>query len=275
MTEQSSYLMENREEILRLELKTEEESLRRQAAWCGVSPGLRVLDAGCGPGKTTAILQRMLQPGGSILGLDYSRERVEHAQAHYGGLAGVSFDVHDLRTPLEGFGTFDLIWTRFVLEYNRKESPRIIRNLAAALDPGGWLCLLDLDYNCLSHYPMPRPLERMLFSLASLMEQEFNFDPYVGRKMYTYLYDAGLADLQVDMLPHHLIYGDAKAVDVFNWLKKAEITSGKAGALFEGYPGGKDAFFQDFKSFFHDPRRFTYTPLILCKGRRPRNPLTT
>ena len=58
----TSYLMENSEEALRLELKTDPEAVRSQANWCGVEPGMSVLDAGCGPGKVTSILYKMIQP---------------------------------------------------------------------------------------------------------------------------------------------------------------------------------------------------------------------
>ena len=47
------------------------------------------------------------------------------------------------------------------------------------------------------------------------------------------------------------------------------MASIKAKALFDDYPGGSDGFIKDFNEFFHDPRRFTYTPLILCTGRKP------
>ena len=35
---------------------------------------------------------------------------------------------------------------------------------------------------------------------------------------------------------------------------------------FTEYSGGYDEFFGEFKDFFADPRRFTYTPLIICRG---------
>ena len=38
-------------EAIRLEVKTDPQALQRQALWCGVKPGMRVLDAGCGAGK--------------------------------------------------------------------------------------------------------------------------------------------------------------------------------------------------------------------------------
>jgi len=58
----TAYLMENSEEALRLELKTDPEAVHIQAKWCGVQPGMHILDAGCGPGKVTSILYKMTQP---------------------------------------------------------------------------------------------------------------------------------------------------------------------------------------------------------------------
>jgi len=268
----SSYLMENSEEALRLELKTDPEAVRSQASWCGVRPGMHVLDAGCGPGKVSAILYKMIQPRGKVLAVDYSEERIQYAKKHYASPSGIEFRLHDLRHPLEETGSFDLIWVRFVLEYNRVESFEIIRNLDAVLKPGGSLCLLDLDYNCLSHYPLPANMEKILLELMKLLEIRFNFDAYAGRKLYSYVYDLGYHNVALQLLPHHLFYGKVKTEDIFNWVKKVEVVSVKAKELFEDYPGGRSGFFEDFKSFFLSPRRFTYTPLILCKGTKPSLP---
>ena len=269
MSRAKSYLMENLEEIVRLEIKTDPEAVRKQALWCGLKPGLRVLDAGCGPGKVTSILCEMIQPAGSILGFDFSEDRINYAKEHYGKKIGIDFQSHDMRDPLNGVGQFDLIWARFLLEYFRLESADIVRNLTACLKPGGTLCLLDLDHNSLNHYELPPGMEGVLFGAMKLVEQEFDFDPYSGRKLYSYLYDLGYQDIQMDLVAHHLIYGKIKDEDIFNWKKKVEIASTKTGELFENYPGGYDAFFSDFKRFLLDPRRFIYTPLILCKGMKP------
>ena len=263
------YLMENETESLRLEVKTKPQAVRKQALWCGIKPGLRVLDAGCGPGKVTSILKEMIQPGGTILGVDYSEKRISHAKKHYGKKSGVEFQLHDLRDPLEGVGQFDLIWVRFVLEYNLLESREIVRNLTANLKPDGYLCLLDLDHNCLSHYQLPTKVEKVLFDLMAKLEQEYNFDPYSGRKLYSYLYELNYQNIQVDVNTHNLIYGNISKAELFNWTKKAEVASEKTRQLFEKYPGSADSFISDFIEFFSDPKRFTYTPLILCKGMKP------
>ena len=269
MRQKHPYLMENEEESIRLDVKTDPDAVRKQALWCDVKSGLRVLDAGCGPGKTTSILHAMVEPKGSIVGVDYSPERIAYAKKFYGGRPGIDFELHDLREPLQNMGMFDIIWVRFVLEYHREESLDIVRNLRALLKPGGCLCLIDLDYNCLSHYEMPAPMDALLPKLMAYLDEKYNFDTYAGRKLYSYLYDEGYEDVQVELMAHHLIYGEAREADIFNWLKKVEVSAGKLESLFSNYPGGAPAFAADFKKFFLDPRRFTYTPLIMCKGTRP------
>ena len=264
-----TYLMDNLEEEIRLEIKTNPDEIRQQAIWCGIKPGLSVLDAGCGPGKTSSILHEMIQPGGSLLGIDYAEQRIAYARKHYGGKPGLEFLLHDLRNPLNLKDMFDLIWVRFVLEYNLAESIKIVKNLTTCLKPGGHLCLMDLDYNCLSHYEMPNTIEEVLTKLIKTISTQFNFDPYAGRKLYSYLYDLGYKNIHMHLTGHHLIYGKARQVDVYNWTKKIDMVSEKLKKVFDDYPGGNKAFSKDFNDFFINPRRFSYTPLILCKGIKP------
>ncbi len=261
----NAYLMENPDEEVRLEWKTDPETMQRQATWCGIKPGMRVLDAGCGTGKTSKLLYDMVQPGGEVVGIDLSEKRIACARENYQG-ERLSFQVCDLTKPLARIGKFDAIWVRFVLEYFLKESRLIVQNLSECLSAGGYLCLLDLDHNCLSHYGLSTEMEATLAKLMRATEK-LNFDPYCGRKLYSYLYDIGLHDITSDLMAHHLIYGKLRDVDAFNWAIKLYVTGKKTEKVFEGYPGGFTSFFSDFQTFFADPRRFTYTPLIMCKGR--------
>lgn len=265
------YLMENPQEAHRLDIKTDIDAVRQQALLCGIKPGVRVLDGGCGSGKTTTVLCSLVQPGGQAVGVDFAPDRIEFARGSYEKQEGIEFHLMDLRGDLGSLGAFDFIWIRFVLEYYLQGAVDIIENATRSLKPGGTLCLLDLDYNCLSHYPLPDQMERILKKIVARMAGKYNFDAFVGRKLYTYLYDLGFKDINVHMIPHHLIFDELKSSDDFNWIKKVEMASRKAGDLFDGYPGGYQGFFTDFNAFFHDPRRFTYTPLIVCTGKKPEN----
>lgn len=264
----SEYLMENKDEAVRLDIKTDDEAVRRQAAWLGIGPGARVLDLGCGSGHTSALLHELVQPGGAVVGLDFSDERLAYARATFGSRPGLDFVKMDILKPLDELGEFDFIWTKFVLEYFKAEAPSIIAGLSERLRPGGRLCALDLDHNCLNHYPMPERLNQKFAEALALLERDFNFDPYLGRKLYTYLYDAGYVDIRLDLSAHHLIYGQVRDQDDYNWIKKVDMLNVRAPQLFADYPAGFAGFRADFIAFFRDPRRFTYTPLIMCQGRK-------
>jgi ubiquinone/menaquinone biosynthesis C-methylase UbiE len=261
--------MENPKEAVRLHVKTDPEALRNQAIWCGVQPGIRILDAGCGSGKASAILHEMIQPNGSLLAIDSSTKRITYAKKNFGGQTGLEFRVCDFTHSLDELGQFDLIWMRFILEYFRNNAFEILNNLTACLKPGGFLCLLDLDHNGLNHYPLPDGMGAIMDRLMERLEAGYNFDPYAGRKLYTYLYDLSYTDIQVQLLPHHLIYGALKPEDHYNWIMKLSVISQKVFGLFEDYPGGQDGFFDDFSKFLNDPRRFIYSPLIMAKGKKP------
>jgi len=73
----------------------------------------------------------------------------------------------------------------------------------------------------------------------------------------------------VSMSPHHLIFGQLDEVDEYNWRKKLEIAVKNSGYPFREYEDGYDGFRRAFKRFFSNPRRFTYTPVITCRGRKP------
>jgi trans-aconitate methyltransferase len=97
-----------------------------------------VLDAGCGTGKLTQLLLQNL-PRGHVIGLDVSRNMVQHARAGLKPEFGerVEFVAADLvalpfRNAFDGiFSTASFHW---VLDHDL-----LFRNLFSSLRPGGWL----------------------------------------------------------------------------------------------------------------------------------------
>lgn len=261
------YLMENEEEALRLELKTDAASLRSQALWAGIKPGMRVADIGCGCGITTFLLHGLVQPGGTVVGIDASECRIEYAGHRYGNEA-INFQRRDMLQPLDDLGTFDFVWVRFVLEYFLRDARAIVKNISRIVKPGGILCLIDLDHNCLNHYGIPPRLEKTLFDIMTSLQEKADFDPYAGRKLYSHLYELGYTDIDVAVSAHHLIFGELREADSFNWLKKVETAPRKIGYSFPEYGGGYEEFIREFQRFFNDPGRFTYSPIISCRGRK-------
>jgi ubiquinone/menaquinone biosynthesis C-methylase UbiE len=269
MEKPSDYLMESKDEIERLEKKTDLQVLQQQARWAGIQPGMRVVDIGCGAGITTRALFEMVQPGGTAVGVDMSDERIAHATRKY-GTAGLSFVRYNVLEPITGLGEFDFVWVRFFLEYHRSRAFEVVQNLSHIMAPNGILCLIDLDYNCLSHFSMPERLLAAMRGIVRKLEETADFDPYAGIKLYSFLYDLGFEEIDVTLASHHLIYGELKALDAFNWSKKLEVAVLRSGYDFSEFAGGYQEFAEEFRKFFSHPRRFSYTPVIACRGRRPK-----
>ncbi|MCU0822010.1 MAG: class I SAM-dependent methyltransferase [Spirochaetes bacterium] len=260
--------MKDRDQIKRLDIKTDPAAIKERARSCGIGPGARVLDVGCVSGKVSSILHELVQPDGEIVGIDQSPERIKYAAENFGN-KGIDFKVMNILGPLDELGEFDFVWVQFFLEFFRAEAPEIIKKLSSCLKPNGYLCLLDLDNNCLCHYGFPEQINTVITKIIESSARNHNFDPFIGRKLYTYIYDAGYRDIEVNLTAHHLIYDEIKPEDEFNWIKKVELAARMAGDEIKKYPGGFDSFFEDYKKFLRDHRRFIYSPLIMCKGKRP------
>ena len=261
------YLMESDDEALRLDIKTDAALVEEQALWAGIKPGMRIADLGCGAGKTTFHLNRLVQPNGQSVGVDIGEQRIEYARKYYSD-EGIEYVTGDIRQPLDQLGHFDFIWIRFVLEYYSKDSFDIVKNISQHLKPGGILCLIDLDCNCLRNFGLSQRLENAMVQIMKKLETNFNFDPYVGIKLYSYVFDLGYEDIDVRVTPHNLIYGDLREKDSFNWFKKVEIAGRHSGFQFDEYEGGYKEFYEEFKAYFSSRRRFTYTPMVWCRGCR-------
>ncbi len=261
------YLMEDPLEVERLERKTDPEAVLRQARWAGLEAGMRVADIGCGPGLTSHVLYEAVQPGGEVVGFDFSEERIRHACKRY-HQAGLSFVRQDFFGELDAPASFDFVWARFVLEFHRSRALQLAANLDRLVRPGGLLCLIDLDYNCLTHEGLPERLNATIREVVTSLQEHADFDPYAGRRLYGHLCDLGYEEIRVEMASHHLIYGVLSDAERYNWERKVLVAARRSGCGFARYPGGFEEFAAEFSVAFHDPRRFTYTPLIACCGRK-------
>jgi len=268
MLQEFEYPMESDVEANRLDVKTVERDVEKQAVWGGLKIGDRIADICCGSGKTTSILFNLASPGGSAVGIDASEKRIAYAKEHYAA-DGIEFKVRNVKESLEDLGLFDFVWIRLALEYFKAEAFDVVQNASRIVRPGGILCLIDLDNNSLNHYCPPPRLGRTLHELSRKAEEMANFDPYAGAKLFSHLQRLGYEDIDVDVRAHHLIIGELKERDRYNWQIKIQMAAEGLHYDFKEYPGGAAEFISEFFTFFSRPERFTYTPLIMCKGRRP------
>ena len=98
----------------------------------------RILDAGCGNGRVTALLRRYAPAATEIVGIDLSAAHV--ARANLDGLPNVTVHEGDLLGDLAHLGSFDLIYCQEVLHHT--SDPRgAFLNLCRRLSPGGEIAI--------------------------------------------------------------------------------------------------------------------------------------
>lgn len=265
---QDNYFMESAAETLRLETKTDPALVLQQARWAGLHPGMRVIDVGCGSGKTTATLLEAVTPDGQAVGIDVFDERLAFARAHYAN-RGISFVRANVLEELEDLGPFDFVWCRFLFEYYREQGETLFCGLDRLVRPGGILCLVDLDYNCMNYDGLPPRLDRAVREILRGLEAATGFDPYAGRRLYGRLYDHGYTEIDVQVGAYNLLFGTAEESVMQNWRQKLLMAIEKSGCSLTLYPDGAAEFFAEFEAYFNHPRRFSYTPIIACRGRKP------
>lgn len=108
-----------------------------------IRAGARVLDFGCGFGETSLDLGRMVGPSGEVLGLDCTHAFLEIAERErdQAGLAQVRYALGDAQVYPLPAGHYDLAFARFGVMFF-ESSVRALRNIHAALAPGGKVALI-------------------------------------------------------------------------------------------------------------------------------------
>lgn len=100
----------------------------------------RVLDIGCGDGKISASIARLV-PKGSVVGVDSSPDMIEYARSAFppDENPNLSFAVEDAsRLPYRG--EFDVVFSTAALHWVRDHRP-VLAGIQASLKPGGRLLI--------------------------------------------------------------------------------------------------------------------------------------
>lgn len=259
--------MESSSEADRLLAKSDESTTREQLILTGLRPKMKALDAGGGAGFVTRIMADIVGSSGEAHLADLSEDRLSAARAHTSDYKNCFFHQTDLGHLRLQNDQFDYAFCRFVFEY-LKNQEQVLAEMIRVVKPGGKVVVGDLDYNMLNHYPADKARDEKLQELIHQLQTTGRWDPYAGRRLYTQFYRAGLRDIKVHLLPHHLIYGQITERDYNNM--KAKLDQMKklqqSGEIQLSYDMSE--FASSFLSFFETQERFTYTTLILVEAQK-------
>jgi SAM-dependent methyltransferase len=161
-----------------------------------LTPGVSVLDCGCGPGSITLGIARAVQPG-FVTGIDFGASQIERATAcaTEEAVSNVTFRVADCYAlPFED-NTFDRIFSNALLEH-LSDPVRAVKELHRTLKPGGIIGICGPDWGGFLLSPPSVELARAVEAYTSLQIRNGG-DVHVGRKLGDHLAAAGFAAVQM------------------------------------------------------------------------------
>jgi ubiquinone/menaquinone biosynthesis C-methylase UbiE len=157
----------------------------------GVTPGMRVLDVGCGSGDVSMLLAELVGPDGAVTGVDMNPAILEAARARAAGagLANVSYLAGDL-TDLRLDEPVDALTGRFILLY-LKEPAAVVRALSRLVRSGGVVSFQEYNMTrARSAPPTPVAARGMSWIIGAIRAAGLN--PDLGEQVASILRDAGL-----------------------------------------------------------------------------------
>lgn len=115
-----------------------------------------VLDIGCGPGNSTAVLEQTF-PGARILGVDSSPAMIDSARSAHPAL---EFEVFDATSSFDALpGPFDLVFSNACIQWV-PDNEGVIRRMMGALAHGGTLAVqVPINANTTPHLCIRRVVE--------------------------------------------------------------------------------------------------------------------
>jgi SAM-dependent methyltransferase len=158
-----------------------------------LTPGISVLDLGCGPGTITVDIGRRVAPG-RVLGVDASSAVIEDARRDAGGGSNVEFVVGDLYRLDTTGDTFDIVHAHQVLQHV-PDPVGALREMKRLCTPGGVVAARDSDYGGFRWYPDEPAIDRWL-TLYRQIARRNGGEPDAGRFLLAWAHAAGFDDVQ-------------------------------------------------------------------------------
>jgi ubiquinone/menaquinone biosynthesis C-methylase UbiE len=172
-----------------------------------IDPAWSILDVGCGLGILSFELAANLPL--VIQGIDIEESFIVHADQLLARLddrgifhegARVRFtpgDIHDLPVP---DNTVDLLFVRELLQF-LPDPVSAVRELFRVVKPGGYACISDTDDQLYITWPPPCEAQTRLVDAFTSLHRGKGGDRQTGRKLSTYLGEAGFEVVSTVVLP--------------------------------------------------------------------------
>ena len=165
-----------------------------------LQPGHTVLDVGCGPGTDTLALAGLVGPSGRVVGVDADAAMVAEADRRAEQAGCGAWCRHQqadaMALPLET-GVFDACRSERLFQHVHNPAA-ILAEIARVTRPGGWVVVLEPDWDTLSLDSPEVEIERRL---ARVRAEHMTNNGYAGRQLYGLFKRQQFSEITVELHP--------------------------------------------------------------------------
>lgn len=165
----------------------------------GLSPGMRVLDLGCGVGDVAMLAADLVGPTGAVVGIDRDAASVAWANKRVAeaGYKNIHFQVDEFHEFTDS-ALFDALVGRFILLY-LPDPAAILRHLSHQLRPGAAIAFMEPDFTVPSSvFPdLPQFKDGGQWMSEVLRRSGARID--MGMRLYATYRDAGFANTATEV----------------------------------------------------------------------------
>jgi SAM-dependent methyltransferase len=171
---------------------------------------MRALDLGCGGGAVTLKMAALVGSEGEVVGIDLDPSILWLAQHEAdGSKLPVTFR-HLEAEELNEEASYDFAYARYLMSHLRHPE-RALESMVRALRPGGLLAVEDVFFPGHVCYPSNAAFDRYL-ELYQAVVRAKGADPAIGPRLMGMALDAGLVDVQVELIVPTFREGEGKRV---------------------------------------------------------------
>jgi hypothetical protein len=124
-----------------------------------------------------------------------------------------------------------------------------------------------LDGQLLWHSPEDPELQPTIEKVVSRLAST-GFDPFVGRKLFNLCFQAGLAEIKVQIDPYHFYAGTIIDEQLDLWRTKLEIAKPQLKKVL-GSDEAAVKYMEQFLAYLRRPDTLTYSCLFTVSGTKP------
>jgi SAM-dependent methyltransferase len=256
------YVIHSDEECQRLESQARLANIAGHLRHLPISSHNRVLDVGCGSGSMSRLIANSF-PQAEVVGVDVREQYLDfaRARAREEGTRNVTFQSGDVFALPFPDASFDLIWSKYLLQWLR-EPRNALAEMKRVTKPGGFVVSCDYVGFGVEHHPIAPDFEREVRDLMAVL-----VDVNIGRKVAPIMISLGFRDVSVEVETDTLftVVGSIDAQRRQNWQTQFQAAHSYIARIL-GSTAKADAYIDRFLAHYDDPATCSYTALYFTRG---------